>query len=132
MPERKRSLKILQDELNAKKQELSMRIEQRRNEIMVDADPDDEGARAVDLASRDFAAFNMEREMQTLAEVESSLRRMASGEYGICTSCEIEIPVARLEALPWTRLCVNCADRSGGRAPRPGFPAPVSLDQREA
>ncbi len=131
MPEPKRSLKTLQDELNARKRELSMRIEQRRSEILVEADPDDEGARAVDLASRDFAAFNIEREMQMLAEIEASLRRMDTGEYGICVSCEAEIPVARLEALPWTRLCVECAGR-GSRISGPGFSSAVTLDQREA
>jgi DnaK suppressor protein len=123
MREQKLSLKMFKDELTAKQQELCMRIERRRNEIMVDRDPDDEGARAVDQASRDFAAFNMEREMRTLAEIESSLRRLASGNYGICASCDAEIPVARLEALPWTRLCVDCAGRGIERDPRPSQPS---------
>jgi DnaK suppressor protein len=115
MREGKNGLRTFKDLLNSKKEELRTRIEQRRMEIMVDGDPDDEGARAVDLASRDFAAFNMEREMRTLAEIESSLRRIAEGEYGLCTGCGADIPPARLEALPWTRLCVECA---GGARPR--------------
>ena len=119
MREQKRSLKTFKNELTAKQQELRMRIEQRRNEIMVDRDPDDEGARAVDQASRDLAAINMEREMRTLAEVESSLRRLASGNYGNCASCDAEIPAARLEALPWTHLCVDCA--GGGIQRRPNL-----------
>ena len=37
---------------------------------------------------------------------------MNDGSYGICESCEGEIAEARLQALPFTRLCVNCqADR---------------------
>jgi RNA polymerase-binding transcription factor len=115
MIDRKRSLKLIKDELTAKRDELSQRIEQRRNEIAVDAEPDDEGARAVDQASRDFAAFNLEREMQTLAEIQSSLRRLTNGNYGVCNSCGEEIPIVRLQALPWARLCLNCASgtRSG-------------------
>ena len=29
-------------------------------------------------------------------------------EYGICEECEEEIPLGRLKAMPFTRLCVNC------------------------
>jgi RNA polymerase-binding transcription factor len=112
MHEDKRSLQNLRDALSAKKLELSTRIERRRSEIAVDGDPDDEGARAVGLASRDFAAFNMELEMKTLEEIDSSLRRIDSGEYGICSVCAAEIPSARLKALPWTRLCLVCAETS--------------------
>jgi RNA polymerase-binding transcription factor DksA len=28
----------------------------------------------------------------------------------LCIHCEVEIPPARLEALPETRTCVNCSD----------------------
>jgi len=87
MLEHNRSLETFKDELTTKKQELRRRIEQRRNEIMVDRDPDDEGAHAVDRASRDFAALNIEREMRTLAEIESSLHRLALGQYGVCAGC---------------------------------------------
>jgi len=124
MLEHNRSLETFKDELTTKKQELRRRIEQRRNEIMVDRDPDDEGAHAVDRASRDFAALNIEREMRTLAEIESSLHRLARGQYGVCAGCSAEIPVARLEALPWTRLCVDCA--GGGVREDSGPSQPVS------
>jgi DnaK suppressor protein len=36
------------------------------------------------------------------------LERIEDGSYGICESCESEIASARLEALPFTRLCVSC------------------------
>ena len=35
-------------------------------------------------------------------------RRVDDGTYGICESCESDIAEARLQALPFTRLCVNC------------------------
>jgi DnaK suppressor protein len=106
---KKKSLNSLKNLLLAKQQELRDRIEQRRNEILVEHDPDDEGALAVHNATKDLALSNMEREVRTLAEIELSLGRMDSGEYGYCGSCGEEIPEARLLALPWTRLCVNCA-----------------------
>ena len=44
-----------------------------------------------------------------LAQVEEALGRIAAGSYGRCIECAKAIPVARLEALPYTKLCVLCA-----------------------
>lgn len=43
-----------------------------------------------------------------LDEVERALHRMAEGTYGRCENCGQEIDPARLEALPWTTLCLRC------------------------
>ncbi len=37
--------------------------------------------------------------------------RMDRGEYGNCARCGTAIPVARLQALPYTKLCVDCASQ---------------------
>ena len=42
-------------------------------------------------------------------EVQSALARLTAGTYGVCERCSAEIPVERLEAVPWTRTCVHCA-----------------------
>lgn len=41
--------------------------------------------------------------------IDLALRKMAVGEYGVCESCGDDISSRRLEVLPWTRLCVECA-----------------------
>lgn len=41
--------------------------------------------------------------------IQEALRRMADGEYGICRSCQQSIDPARLEVLPYTELCIKCA-----------------------
>ena len=46
-----------------------------------------------------------------LREVEKALARIESGEYGRCEICGKEIPVERLEAVPWTTLCIDDARR---------------------
>ncbi len=46
-----------------------------------------------------------------LRKAENALARLDNGEYGICESCGIAIPIARLEVLPYTTLCVECAQR---------------------
>ncbi len=106
---------VFRELLLAKRDELQKRIEQRREEIVLQREPDDEGAQALHSVTNDLAMANMEREVRTLAEIELSLRRIEAGEYGICGSCEERIPEARLRALPWTRLCVECAGGGVGR-----------------
>jgi len=46
-----------------------------------------------------------------LREVDDALARIEAGTYGNCTACGKEIPPERLEAVPWTRLCIDDARR---------------------
>jgi DnaK suppressor protein len=49
-------------------------------------------------------------ELQAMLEdVEAALARLDEGTYGICARCGAVIPEERLEARPWTTLCVSCA-----------------------
>ncbi len=51
----------------------------------------------------------------TLADVERALVKVEEGTYGICDRCGALIPEERLQARPWTALCVDC---SAARAAR--------------
>jgi DnaK suppressor protein len=46
-----------------------------------------------------------------VADTAQALRRMSEGNYGSCEGCGGEIPVARLEVLPWARYCAPCQQR---------------------
>jgi RNA polymerase-binding protein DksA len=46
------------------------------------------------------------REMQ---EIRQALRRLESGTYGVCTACGEPIAEGRLNALPYTSVCIDCA-----------------------
>jgi RNA polymerase-binding transcription factor DksA len=46
-----------------------------------------------------------------LADIEAALERIDHGRYGRCEDCGEKIPAARLEVLPHTPLCVECAAR---------------------
>jgi DnaK suppressor protein len=102
----------MRDMLLRQREELGRRIEQRRQEMAVDQEPDDEVGLALRSSSTRMAVATIERELRTLAEVELSLRRIETGEYGICGVCGEKIPLARLKAIPWTRCCVECAGGS--------------------
>jgi DnaK suppressor protein len=109
MQRKKNDMENLKEVLLAKREELNSRIEQLRKEILMDQEPEDEAGIAVRNSSAGMAIANIERELHTLAEIEQSLRRMETGEYGVCGVCGEDIPMARLNAIPWTRRCVNCA-----------------------
>ena len=46
-----------------------------------------------------------------LQAIEEALVRMDKGTYGICRDCGEPIAVARLEAIPWTRVCISCKQK---------------------
>jgi len=47
-----------------------------------------------------------------LNQISTALARVEKNQYGICAVCDDPIPVARLEALPYTDRCVSCASES--------------------
>ena len=46
-----------------------------------------------------------------LQAIEEALARMEKGTYGICRDCGEPIALARLEAIPWTRVCITCKQK---------------------
>ena len=87
------------------RRELIKRLYAYRTEMVSDREGDDEAG----VAHQALACVGMENDVRTLSEVELSLRRLKNGQYGRCGSCGVEIPAARLQAIPWTHVCVNCA-----------------------
>ncbi len=49
-----------------------------------------------------------DREREKIRNIDEALARLDEGEYGICEDCEEEIPIGRLKAMPFARLCVKC------------------------
>ena len=46
-----------------------------------------------------------------LQAIEEALHRMELGTYGVCRDCGERIAPARLEAIPWTRVCITCKQK---------------------
>jgi DnaK suppressor protein len=51
---------------------------------------------------------------EQLHQVDDALARIDAGTYGTCSVCGKEIPVERLEAVPWTTLCIEDARKLQG------------------
>jgi DnaK suppressor protein len=46
-----------------------------------------------------------------LQAIEEALGRVESGTYGVCRDCGEPIADARLDAIPWTRVCIVCKEK---------------------
>jgi DnaK suppressor protein len=46
-----------------------------------------------------------------LRAIEDAIHRIDHGAYGVCMDCENQIPAVRLDAVPWTRVCVDCKEK---------------------
>jgi DnaK suppressor protein len=73
---------------------------------------------ALDSAQDEISSQLAEVESRELANIENALEQMREGRYGVCESCESNIPLARLQALPYATTCIQCqreAEKSGAR-----------------
>jgi DnaK suppressor protein len=53
----------------------------------------------------------LENEQQLVVDIDDALARIKAGTYGRCENCHREIPRERLEALPYARYCIECAEK---------------------
>jgi|SRR5258705_4031439 RNA polymerase-binding transcription factor DksA len=111
-----RNLEAFRKRLLAELKTHQDRVERARRELPVDSDPDDDAGVASRSAYRDFTMGKLERDLQTIIEIERALRRLDAGEYATCVACRLPIADARLNALPWTRTCIQCAGRGSNFA----------------
>ena len=99
-------------------------------------DQEDLGHRDVgDRANADIAREDLlseaGRDSEILQQIEASLGRISLGTYGSCAECGREIPISRLDAVPWAMLCIRdqeIADRRrAGGVMTGGAPSRVTL-----
>ena len=109
--ESKRDFEVFRKRLLAELQIHQQRVDRARNELPVDSDPDDDAGVASRSAYREVTMGKLERDLQTIVEIERALRRLDEGTYTTCVGCQSHIPDARLKAIPWARTCIACAGR---------------------
>jgi DnaK suppressor protein len=64
-----------------------------------------------DAIEREKAFMFASAEGRMLLEIKDALGRLYRGEYGVCESCQKPIARARLQAMPYARLCVSCKEK---------------------
>ena len=96
--------KLLEEQLQSLQADFGDEVtKQQTNENLADVNDQAslESERSFELRIRD-------RERKLIAKVQSALRKIADGSYGICESCDEPISPKRLFARPVTTYCINC------------------------
>jgi DnaK suppressor protein len=109
----KKKMEYFKKRLETKQEDLRRMV----SRIEQDGRAVDEGS-AQDVADRAASSYTKEflfhqsnNDRQLLQMVESALSRMREGTFGECISCGKEINAKRLEAVPWTRHCIECQEK---------------------
>jgi DnaK suppressor protein len=67
--------------------------------------------KAANSYTKEFLFHQSNNDRQLLQLVEEALNRIREGAYGECVNCGNELNAKRLEAVPWTRYCINCQEK---------------------
>ncbi len=108
-------LRYFRQKLLEKRSELITVVQKTENygrEIDSEGEAMDMADKASSSYTKEFMFSKSNSDRQFLQMVAEALDRIDSGSYGECTHCDDEIGRKRLEAVPWTRLCINCQELS--------------------
>ena len=97
--------KTLQARSNALRRALAGELADLRNNGSENGDSADV---AFDAGSEEISTQLAELEARELTQIDKALARITQGSYGLCEFCQAKIPVARLNALPYSTTCVDC------------------------
>jgi DnaK suppressor protein len=101
------------------------KLQARRNEIVVklstlgkdsrDVETDiaqDTADKAESSYTKEFLLSLSDAERDQLFQIDAALKRIEAKDFGACQMCQKEIGKKRLNALPWTPLCIECQEKS--------------------
>lgn len=105
--------------------EFREKLAARREELLAEGDVElepvrtdpseklDEDAAPLTEMNQVIASRRNKARTAELQQIEAALARMDADpeEFGYCADCEEEIPLARLDVMPWARYCVQCQER---------------------
>lgn len=95
-------------QLEARRSELVARIEEVGRELASHQAKDWEEA-ATEQEDDEVLEGMGNSARDEIARIDAALTRIAEGEYGYCMKCGEEIGDDRLDVVPWTPFCRNCA-----------------------
>jgi RNA polymerase-binding protein DksA len=67
-----------------------------------------------DTYEEEMALGLLENEDRILTEINEALVQLEQGKFGRCENCGQAIPRERLEAVPYARYCITCAQKLQG------------------
>lgn len=106
---RNEALNRIHKTLLARRSELRKRLGVELADLSLSKAPGGDAADAAfDASGEEMASHLAELEAKELAQVERALKRLKQGTYGSCEACSSKILIARLNALPYSTLCIKC------------------------
>ncbi len=110
----KKKIDSFKKRLETRQQELRRMVSRtQRDGRTVDEDSaQDIADRAASSYTKEFLFSQSNNDRQLLQMVENALSRIREGSFGECISCGKEINPKRLEAVPWTRHCIQCQEKA--------------------
>lgn len=63
-----------------------------------------------DMLAREMGSRLSSSHKNNLRKVDEALKRINEKSYGNCMECGADIPIKRLEILPFAELCVQCQE----------------------
>ena len=109
----KKKLDYFKKRLETRQQELRRMVSRTEQDGRTtdDDSAQDIADRAASSYTKEFLFHQSNNERQLLQMVEGALSRIREGNFGECISCGKEINAKRLEAVPWTRHCIECQEK---------------------
>ncbi|MDQ6665939.1 MAG: TraR/DksA family transcriptional regulator [Acidobacteriota bacterium] len=68
----------------------------------------DYGDRANSTYTKEALLQQRSHDSSQLIAVQDALHRIEAGSYGVCAECGEPIQPKRLDAVPWTPVCIQC------------------------
>ena len=109
----KSKLKLYKQKLLEEKEKLMKEVKKRmeygketsRTEVMDSAD------QATNSYESELLYGLTDTERKHFNDIEDALERIKDGSFGICSSCENQIGIIRLKAVPSAKFCIKCKEK---------------------
>lgn len=99
----KKNLKALKKELKKRIKDVKKSLTSKRNQDWSEA--------AVEAENDEVLEGIFTEASEELQQVEFALQRIKEGRYGECSECTEVINKKRLKIMPYTSLCIKCAQK---------------------
>jgi len=110
----KKKLDQFRDMFLQKQQQIVLANASREDEIPMD------GGDEIDIVQSNLLKSMVDklslRDKEVLNKIKEALQRLNDGTFGMCESCEEQIPEKRLVAIPYCTTCIDCAEAEERRS----------------
>jgi len=117
----KKEFGFYRDKLISLKDEIMSQIKEISEDTLLQSQKDTTGeASGYTMHMADVASDNYEREFnfrvvsgdrELLLEIESAIKKIESGDYGVCVMCDKTIGKSRLNVIPYAKYCRKCKEQ---------------------